>query len=199
MTDVIKLVREAKQGKLRPEREGDWDLTEAEREEGGRKYTGAQLITLRSRAAAAMRVHGTPYAEIAEVLEYESEAAARVAVETALVSTVTDMKAYESLRAISSLRIEALLKVSMEGALRRNADQLSYLRAAGGFIDRYNALHGLNAPQRIQMVNPDAQEFENVITVVLEAQRGGEPKESDPFALEAVPSGAIAGPEDADV
>lgn len=140
----------------------------------------------RSEAAAALRVHGASYAEIAETLEYSSSADARMAVEQVLAATVDETKDYLALRALEGLRLEGLYRAVAPRALDTDdPDQLGFHRAALNVLDRIAKLHGLDAPQRLELVNPGADEFERVLAEMRRASDRGEP-EPDLYELEVL-------------
>jgi hypothetical protein len=151
------------------------------------RLKSAVAVSTRGRAAAALRVNGAPYEEIAETLEYASPSEARKAVEEVLAATVDETRDYASLRALASLRLEGLLKAVAPRAMDENdPDQLGFHRAASSVVDRWIKLHGLDAPQRIAMITPSSEEFERVIATMLAHADTGGSAEADIFALEGV-------------
>lgn len=144
-----------------------------------------------ARSAVAMKIAGASYSDIARVLEYTSPAAARVAVETALAASADMDTDYKSARAIASAQLDGLLRAVYTQAIdKENVDQLAYQRQALSVIDRKIKLHGIDAPQMITVVDPTAEEFERVVTHMMDQVRTDDPVEGDIFALEQAPDGA---------
>lgn len=153
-----------------------------------------------SKAAVALKVAGASYDEIAEVLEYVSPAAARIAVESALSASVDANTDYRSLRAVASLQLDGLLK-SVWGRARdaNDPDQLAYGRMALSVIDRKIKLHGIDAPQMITIIDPSAEEFEKVIAMAATRMGAIPAQEGDIFQLEQAPDGETWGSADDEV
>lgn len=163
---------------------------------------GKKQVALRTvRAAVNMKIAGASYAEIAEVLEYTSPAAARMAVEQGLADAY-EPKDTASLRRITNARLEGLFQMSwrnasetrparddfgdvIPGTVERNPEQLPWIRQAADIVSRISKLHGLDAPTQIQ-VSPGALELEDTVSrLVAHAQRSL-PREADIFAAEEV-------------
>lgn len=109
----------------------------------------------RVEAAMAFALSGASFGEIARLLEYDSPTAAKNAVERMLASTVTiDEKA--SLRKIAAARYELLLKSVMPRATNpKDSSQLAFNQRAHALIDKIVRLHGLEAPQQVQITPSD--------------------------------------------
>lgn len=152
------------------------------------------------RAAVAMKIAGASYVEIAQTLEYRTPAAARMAVEQGLASTIEDEDDLRAVRKMSSARLEALMKSLAPNALhpkiidpldkdgRRmvaNPDHLPYAREFLRVVDRHIRLHGADAPQLIGLVNPNAEQFEQVIGALVRGELGAPPEEGDIFEEDA--------------
>lgn len=143
-------------------------------------------ISNRSQAATNLRALGASYAEIAEELEYSSAIEARQVVEATLAGIIDESKDYMALRALEHLRLEGLYRsVAPKAMDETNPDQLGYHRAALSVLDRIAKLHGLDAPQRLEFVNPGAEEFEAVLSAMMHASPQGA-IEPDIFELEAI-------------
>lgn len=109
----------------------------------------------RVEAAMALMISGASFTDIARMLEYESAARAKAAVERALASTV-GIEDKKTLRNIAAMRYEALLKSVMPRATNvKETNQLAYNQRASALVDRIVALHGLNAPTQIQITPSD--------------------------------------------
>lgn len=109
----------------------------------------------RVEAAMALMISGASFSDIARMLEYESPARAKAAVERMLASTV-GIEDKKSLRSIQAMRYETLLKSVMPRATNvKETNQLAYNQRASAIIDRIVALHGLNAPTQIQITPSD--------------------------------------------
>ena len=129
----------------------------------------------RVRAALALKVAGAPYSAIATELGFANALAARNAVERYLSAMVTegDLKTQ---RALTSERLERLLRAVWPKAIQEtlevetgtgknkkkvtvlNTDQLQYVRTALMLIDRSARLHGLDAPQKLEVTRPSDDE-----------------------------------------
>lgn len=154
-------------------------------EQGEPRMTKEARIAARSQAATALRVHGAPYSEIANTLGFASAAEARREVEAVLASTVDETKDYLALRALEGLRLEGLYRAVAERALDgKDPDQLGFHRAAVSVLDRIIKLHGLDAPQRLELINPGAEEFERVLGQMRKMVTSEEGAEPDIFTLE---------------
>jgi hypothetical protein len=148
----------------------------------------AVAISERPHAALELKVLGASYADIARVLDYPAAADARRAVEHVLASMVDETKDYMSLRTLASLRLEGLLKSVIEPATDPdNPEQLAYHRAALSVVDRWVKLHGLDAPQRLALVNPSSEEFERVVGTMISLSPNQGAIEADIFALDGIP------------
>lgn len=147
----------------------------------------AVAVSTRSRAAAALRIAGASYADVAETLEYASPSEARKAVEQVLAETVDETRDYQALRALASLRLEGLLKAVIDKATNpQHPDQLGFHRAALSVVDRWVKLHGLDAPQRVALITPASEEFERVVSLMMSASPVRTAAEADIFELEQI-------------
>jgi hypothetical protein len=149
-------------------------------------------------AAVSLKIKGASYAEIAEVLEYESPAYARAAVERALAQTHDD-EDKSALRNLSTARLEklaqALAPTAMNPTVRiksgrndegeevyaevANPELLPASRQYLAVLDRMIKLHGLDAPTQLQFVDPKTEEFARVVEMVARATGEQIPIEGD--------------------
>lgn len=128
----------------------------------------------RARGAVALRLAGASYKEIAEVQEFTNAQVARQVVEAELANSLDDNDV-SMLRALESARIERLLQSVWSRALSpQNPDQLAYSRHALSLIDRHAKLHGLDAPQKIEVYTPDQQEKVEWVKMMLDKVSDGE-------------------------
>jgi hypothetical protein len=124
----------------------------------------------RVRAALALKVSGADYAAIARHMGYANAVAARNSIEQYLAGLVTDSD-LRLQRTIASERIERLLRavwpkaiaetIKVNGKDMVNTEQLQYVRTALQLIDRSARLHGLDAPQKLEVTKPSDQEMVN--------------------------------------
>lgn len=149
-------------------------------------------------AAVNLRVHGASYFEIAEVLEYPTAMAARIAVETAMASTHVSESDVTAARAVAVAQLDRLLRTVAPRAFKStitvqnldgkevevaNEQQLNYSREVRAIIEGKARLLGLNAPATSILITPDAEEFGRVIREMASQHRkdvGAE--EADVFA-----------------
>lgn len=126
----------------------------------------------RARAALALKISGAPYSAIAEHLGFANARIARVVVERYLSEMVTDAD-LKPQRALASERLERLLRAVWPRAISEttewtdpdgkrhvtpNAEQLQYVRTALMIIDRSARLHGIDAPQKLEVTRPSDEE-----------------------------------------
>lgn len=124
---------------------------------------------------------GMTFAEIAEKWEYESPAFARAAIELALsqADIILDRNAERA-------RFTASLLGHHREAAKRAADpedgeQMAWMRMDLIVIDRIAKLLGLDAPTQV-IINPGADEFERLTTILAVANGANVPVEADPMA-----------------
>jgi len=150
-------------------------------------------------AAVSLKIKGASYAEIAEVLEYESPAYARAAVERALAQTHGE-EDKAALRNLSTARLEKMLQALAPSAMNPtvrirvgrsketdeqlyeempNPELLPASRQYLAVLDRAIKLHGLDAPTQLQFVDPKTEEFARIIEMVARAQGEHVPIEGD--------------------
>lgn len=157
-----------------------------------------------ARAAANLRYAGASYEDIARILDYRDAATARRVVEEALARTYPD-ESRESLFKIASGRLQQLMfklserteayvqardpngRVIRDGAdkpvLELNPEQLAYVKVVADLNSRWVRLHGLEAPQQVQ-ITPDAEAFDRVMSQARAQILSGQAPEADVFAIE---------------
>lgn len=162
------------------------DIRELERRAG----TERELIEAASknptevRAGMALWLAGATYAEVAEQMGYRSAAQARAIIERALADTVDDTEDRSRLRQKVSLQLDRLMRSVIVKALDpTQPEQLAYVRAVVGIIDRKTQLHGLNAPIQAIVANPSGDELERWLATLAEANGVSVPVEGDPFVV----------------
>jgi hypothetical protein len=155
-----------------------------------------------AKAAAQLALSGYQDWEIAELLEYSSPGTARAAYER-VWAEAGDLEAdIPAMRNRVSHQYDAVLK-SLSGKalntrIRRknpetgametveNKDHLAYAAAFVRVLDRKAVLHGLNAPQVLQISDPDAKQFNDVIAMVLRKEGLEAAEEGDIWDAEIV-------------
>lgn len=153
-------------------------------------------------AAYQLKIRGANYSEIAELLEYMNAETARAAVHRVIASLADPDDDGKALRAIESARIEGVMKALAPRALHRRVripspsgdrgddgkvrlvevenDQLIpsatlFLKA----VEQHSRLHGVVAPQQLQLLSPDALEIERTVTALVAIANREEAKEAD--------------------
>jgi hypothetical protein len=145
-----------------------------------------------------MKLAGATFGEIAQVMEMDA-VKVRTIFETAISASGDKDVPYDMLRAVANARLEGLLKSVFTRARDINdTEQLAFQRQALSIIDRGIKLNGLDAPTRLEVYSPTAQEFTNVIEMAAKAL-GGDTGEADIFELEEAPDGEEWSEEDGDV
>jgi hypothetical protein len=110
----------------------------------------------KAEAAVAMAIYGASYTDIAKTLHYSSAYRARMAVERALGSSISDPMEKEKHRILVDKRLNRVLASLMGKALDPNEpNQLAYSARVLAVIDRQIKLHGLDAPTQIQFSPSD--------------------------------------------
>lgn len=152
-----------------------------------------------ARSAAAMKIAGATYEEIAQVLDYVNASAARSAVEQVLAETTDETQDYRALRALANRRLDGLLKAAYPKAIDKDSpEQLAYMQKSLQIIDRQAKLNGIDAPQVISLVTPTAEEFDKVVQQLVQVKGAPAAPEADIFQLEQGPDGETWGAEDDD-
>lgn len=126
---------------------------------------------------------GASYAEIADLFHLPSPAAARQAIERALVEAAPDSVGDRSmLIQKQSMTLDMLQRSIMAKALdAKNPDQLGYINGILRIHDRKAALFGLNAPSTMLLAAPGDDELQAYIKQLAIASGGDVPVEGDPF------------------
>lgn len=156
----------------------------------------------KNRAAAALqlRIDGAGWADIAKVLEFDTPADARNAVEFALAQEAKSTEDIEQIRFLEARRMERILSSLMRRATSPNdPDHLAYARTAMVVIDRHAKLYGADAPQQLNVTyNPAAGQIEQWVTSMAR-QVHGEIQEADILDVEVVSDSASEeGPAESD-
>lgn len=145
--------------------------------------------TPKNRAAAALqlRIDGAGWGDIAKVLEFDTPADARNAVEFALAQEAKSTEDIEQIRFIEARRMERILSSLMRRATSPNdPDHLQYARTAMVVIDRHAKLYGADAPQQMNITyNPAAGQIEQWVARMAQ-QVHGELQEADILDVEVI-------------
>lgn len=157
----------------------------------GEKQKKSSRLTVRADAATrahrawAARAAGGTWAEVADLCGYASPGNACRAV-SAYFGQLPQLDR-EELRALWRERHELMWRQSQRAV---RDDKPGALRAAVAVARSASQLDGLDQPSRVELVTPDAEEFDRVVEVLLLAHRGGAgPEEADVFALPASSEG----------
>jgi hypothetical protein len=153
-------------------------------------------------AAYQLKIRGANYLEIAELLGYMNADTARAAVHRVIASLADPDDDGKALRQIESARIEGVMKAIAPRALHRRVripspsgergddgkilmvevenDQLLpfgtlFLKA----VEQHSRLHGVVAPQQLQLLSPDALEIERTVTALVAIATRNEAHEAD--------------------
>lgn len=150
----------------------------------------------KTRAALAMRVKGANDAEIAQMLGYPTPGHARMAWEGALASTIDSDSDLKALRGLATARTEAGMKAHAQLAFSpyvadpndpegkrkiKNDDMIAHSAAYFRYMDRWIKLKGLDAPQVVALITPDAASFDEIVGKLAIAARGESAEEADIF------------------
>jgi hypothetical protein len=151
-----------------------------------------------ARAAAQMLAVGYDPADIAARLNYVSPAAARMAATKAIADSAGDND-WVALRNLTGKRYEMLLRsVAVKALDTKDPEHLAYARMFLEITKQIAILHGLNAPQRLEVTNPDAREFEEVIQRIALELGHTVAQEADIFNLEEDDDGVWKSEGDSD-
>lgn len=126
---------------------------------------------------------GASYAELADLFELPSAAAARQAIERALVEAAPDTMGDRSmLVSKASMTLDMLQRSIMNKAIdTKNPDQRGYIESVLKIMDRKAALFGLNAPSALLVATPGDDDLQRFIHELAVASGGEVPVEADPF------------------
>jgi len=152
----------------------------------------------RALANVEMRVLGFSFQQIADKLLYASPGAAYNAF-MAAVAAVHNPEDTTSMRQKQSARLELLFKSVIGKAIdQKSPDQLAYNKRATEIIAEISKLHGVNAPQVVAVVNPDARKFDEVVQRLKEIEAGEVEPEGDIFGMIEGEDGVFRDPEEGD-
>lgn len=155
-------------------------------------------VSMRSRSAANLKIEGFSYQEIAEMLEFQTAAEAKRAVETTLAAIHTDSD-LETLRILASSRAEKLLRQSMAmasadflvdsetGERIANSEKLRWHQQASADVMNWAAITGAKAPTKLEITPGEAQ-FEEIVSRMLERAGVEEVLELDVIELDDIPT-----------
>lgn len=154
----------------------------------------------RALAAAKLKISGASDAEIADMMDYVTPAAARMAWESAIAATVDPSVDFQTLRQLRAAQLEAGMRALAPRALsatvleevddghggkkkvrRRNEEHYVASQMYLRYLDRLIKLQGLDAPQVTMLVTPGVQEFENIVQGITSQLRGIQAAEADIF------------------
>lgn len=161
------------------------DLAEVNSELGTpkdtRAVTKASKLTIKAMLTPWMA--GASYAELADLFDLPSPAAARQAIEKALVESAPDtINDRPMLVKKVSMTLDMLQRSIMMKALDgNNPDQRGYLDTVLKIVDRKAALFGLNAPSTMLIAAPGDDELRSFVEQLAVASGAELPEESDPF------------------
>lgn len=141
----------------------------------------------RSAAALQLRIDGAGWGDIAKVLEFDTPADARNAVEAALAQEAKSSEDIEQIRFLEARRMERILTSLMRRATNpKDPDHLAYARTAMVVIDRHTKLYGADAPQQLNVTyNPAAGQIEQWVAAMAR-QVHGEIQEADILDVEVI-------------
>jgi|GEM_PF-4449448 len=109
----------------------------------------------RAKATVALRLSGAGFADIAEIEGFASASVARKVFEESLAASLTEDD-LQHLRSLTDARLNRLMQSIWPKAInQKNPEQLAFLRAALSISDRLERLHGIAAPQRVEVYTPD--------------------------------------------
>lgn len=137
----------------------------------------------KARAACSLRIAGSSYQEIADVLNYTSIAQVRNDVNRVLAETSSDDDKLDH-RRVANARLETMLGSIWDQATDKESPEvLTYQRQAGAIVKEIISLNGAAAPQELVVHTPTtAQIMEWVARVG--ASTNPEVEEADVFAIE---------------
>lgn len=126
---------------------------------------------------------GASYAELADLFNLPSAAAARQAIERALIEAAPDTQGDRSMLVKkASMTLDLLQRSIMAKALDgKNPDQRGYMDTVLKIFDRKAALFGLNAPSAMLIAAPNDDDLQSFIAQLAVASGGTVPEEADPF------------------
>lgn len=156
-------------------------------------------VSERGRAAANLKVEGFTYAEIADMLDFDSPAEARRAVERVLAALHAPEE-YETLRMVAAARAEKQFQRSsaMAGAdflvdpatgeKFPNEDRLRWHQTAGTDLMNWAAIVGAKMPAKVEITAADDQ-VERLVNEVLARTGHEEILDAEVIDLDVIPDG----------
>lgn len=140
----------------------------------------------RSQAAAVMLVSGADFATIAQVMDFPSQDAARLAAEKALADSF-DSWDKAALKKVLTGRLEALWRVAYS---RASNDRYAAKEAATGnalkIIDRLTKMYGVDEPTQVVMHSATSAQINEWVARVTAKEIEALPAEEDIFDAEIV-------------
>lgn len=163
-------------------------------------------VSERSRSAANLKVEGYSYAEIADLLEYETPQDAERAV-TGVLASIHGSDDYETLRLIVTARAEQQFKrsaamagadylVLKDGTKVPNADKIRWHREASNDLMNYALITGTKAPTRVE-ITPGEADMERIASEILRRQGIEDIVDAEVIELDQIPA-ITAGDDDAE-
>lgn len=155
-----------------------------------RKIMGSDRST-QAAAALQLKIDGASWADIATILEYDTPAKARQAVEQALAQEAKSPEKVDHIRTVNSKRLERIYRsLAVRATNPSDPDHLQYVRAAVIVIDRHSRLWGADSPQQMNVtVSPSAAEIEKWVAK-MSNQVHGEISEADIIDAEVIEDGS---------
>lgn len=138
----------------------------------------------KAESAAAMRVRGLTIPEIRAVLEYDTDAQVRSAIE-AVIADSLDNYDREALRVTVDSRLEQLWRLAYKRARDdKNPQRETATKNALAVLNRMAELHGLDAPKEVRLHHATSSEIEEWIIKATESGVGALPQEADIIDVE---------------
>lgn len=184
-TPAERALRKKKNGYVTPPA----DLMQAGKEI--EKTVGKEPPKARAAAALQLRIDGAGWSDIAKVLDFDTPADARMAVEFALAQEAKSTESIDQIRFLEARRMERILSSLMRRATNpSDPDHLAYARTAMVVIDRHAKLFGADAPQQLNVTyNPVAGQIEQWV-MNMARQVHGEIQEADILDVEVISDAA---------
>lgn len=137
----------------------------------------------RSRTAAlTLKMGGASYAEIAQMLDFDSAAQARQACEQAIIESGSYDGDKENLRALMGLQLDQWHRsIATKIIDPTNNAQLEYMAMGLRLLERKSRLFGVDAPTKIELHDASNEEIAALIEKYEEKLGLARPVEGDPF------------------
>lgn len=149
----------------------------------------------RARAAVRMDSMGFPIHQIAKRLLFPSTRDAFEVI-TGTIGSLMPMMDLRTARDRHSSRLEMLFSAVAPRAMNTNSsEQIAYSKQAREILGDIARLHGLNAPQQVQVSTPESDEFNQVLGAIFAHRNPELPKEIDVFDLEEDEDGVYGEPK----